>query len=1203
MAATEDDLLALLAQMDGAQPEAAQDAPEEEVAMNPTDMDLLQQIIGGDLANEPERPEVDLTPALQQLETAISSDEPFDPINFDVTGKQPAPTVPFIDRLVQDLVQDEGLHRKAEHVTDATGRKEPDKTIGHGFYLGRPDAAKRLEELGYNIDDVRAGKVEIDPEDAAKLLRTTAQEALEEAKAKFPNFAKFAPDEQRAIANMYFQLGQKPHQWPGLSNAAARMDRDAMVLAMSTGADGGPSKWAMQTPNRYAAVVGRFVNAARQPADVAPEGDARTAPAEDKYPEMKDASSTWTTIKDYVSDVYKGLRYADRYNASRQTLKLLQDRPSLQPEFHSDGTFTFRQETEEERVQRVERNRAASMAADKADQISESAKVVADMVSVVSDPLAALVPAVKGANLFGRLVRMGAAGSAYTAGAETLRQINEEVDTNAAEIVDSALVGFVGGAVGGELFHQAGRLGAYVLRKAGERAASRAAYAADPRAVKVTDARLAAEASKIVDSLEQKIFDYRSQKLNPGQAFHRAMRDEGLLPEQLGALWEKAGRRPMTTASSAARMSPGSGLTEGGVLARRPSTSWADSLFGIISTRVGNYSPVLKARLRKFDFDVHQRTMAYSKAAEGLLQSMKQLKPALRNELNHRLINQDMGGAEAVIARVANPKQRAQLQNGLNQTRTIMREIHRDLTDAGVDVGFLPEFFPRMVNDYNALVKSLGRAQRDAIETAIEKANATRATKNLPPLTDAERAGIINHSLRGMSAMREGMKPGFTKARVIDEVTPELMKHYASPHKALGHYLQYAAHTIEKARLLGRNVDFTDITDPNTRATLANWVRSEWDAGNLTTGELANLTKLLAARFRGGEEAAAPALQAAKNIFYMPTLGQPTSAITQLGDLGIAAYKNGVWNTLKAMAPGIGTKVRMQDIGLDTVAAEMSTTGTTAHMLNRILKLTGFKAMDGLGKKAILTGSFNKFSKQVKTVQGTRKFAEEFGHLFRTQDEVDDVVRALQQGRVTENVKFLLWNTLSDVQPISLSEVPEKYLTAPNGRIFYMLKTFMLKQADIWRRDIVQQIEKGNYKAAGINAARFTAMFTAATASADWIKGFLTGKDTDMPDVVAGAALKNFMVSEYLIGKLGKGDVTGFISSLLLPPLGFAGDVIQDLANFGQQFDTLQHLPVTGRLAYMWFGGGAEKELKRKAEKEKKALSVEEDLGIDLGDL
>jgi len=44
------------------------------------------------------------------------------------------------------------------------------------------------------------------------------------------------------------------------------------------------------------------------------------------------------------------------------------------------------------------------------------------------------------------------------------------------------------------------------------------------------------------------------------------------------------------------------------------------------------------------------------------------------------------------------------------------------------------------------------------------------------------------------------------------------------------------------------------------------------------------------------------------------------------------------------------------------------------------------------------------------------------------------MIKDLQEGRITENVKYYAFNKLADCQPIALSEMPLKYLTSGNGR-------------------------------------------------------------------------------------------------------------------------------------------------------------------------
>ncbi|MBT8448781.1 MAG: hypothetical protein KJO69_03775, partial [Gammaproteobacteria bacterium] len=65
--------------------------------------------------------------------------------------------------------------------------------------------------------------------------------------------------------------------------------------------------------------------------------------------------------------------------------------------------------------------------------------------------------------------------------------------------------------------------------------------------------------------------------------------------------------------------------------------------------------------------------------------------------------------------------------------------------------------------------------------------------------------------------------------------------------------------------------------------------------------------------------------QTAKNIMYSGLLGNPVSAATQFGDVGVAIYMNGFRNTLKSLPRALisKSKIKADDFGLmDNMAEE-----------------------------------------------------------------------------------------------------------------------------------------------------------------------------------------------------------------------------------------------------------------------------------------
>jgi hypothetical protein len=326
------------------------------------------------------------------------------------------------------------------------------------------------------------------------------------------------------------------------------------------------------------------------------------------------------------------------------------------------------------------------------------------------------------------------------------------------------------------------------------------------------------------------------------------------------------------------------------------------------------------------------------------------------------------------------------------------------------------------------------------------------------------------------------------------------------------------------------------------------------------------LKKLLNARFNVGERSPDVGIQVTKNLMYAGLLGNPLSALTQLGDLGVAAYMNGLTPTLRAVYKTVTGKadLKVKDFGLvDALAEEFANTGKTAQFMRKSFRWGGFEAMDRFGKSALINSSHHKLSKWAKTPKGRKKLFDKYGDVF--EGEYDDLVRDLQNGDITENVRLMIWHELSDVQPISLSELPEAYLNNPNLRIMYMFKTFMLKQLDVVRNTAIKKMRTGK-KAEGLaDMARYMMLVGTANAGAQYSKDLASGKEVE-PEIhdVATNLLKTFMWSDYLSDQIKeRGPVTA-IGGQLLPPVDIVDEMI---LNPG---DSYQYLPVAGRVLYNW---------------------------------
>ncbi len=73
-------------------------------------------------------------------------------------------------------------------------------------------------------------------------------------------------------------------------------------------------------------------------------------------------------------------------------------------------------------------------------------------------------------------------------------------------------------------------------------------------------------------------------------------------------------------------------------------------------------------------------------------------------------------------------------------------------------------------------------------------------------------------------------------------------------------------------------------------------------------------------------------------------------------------------------------------------------------------------------------------------------------------EEYDSFINDLKNRKLSENVRLFMYNTLLNFQPVALSEMPEWLFNHHGWRTVYMLKTFTIKQFDVFRREAVDKM-------------------------------------------------------------------------------------------------------------------------------------------------
>jgi hypothetical protein len=234
------------------------------------------------------------------------------------------------------------------------------------------------------------------------------------------------------------------------------------------------------------------------------------------------------------------------------------------------------------------------------------------------------------------------------------------------------------------------------------------------------------------------------------------------------------------------------------------------------------------------------------------------------------------------------------------------------------------------------------------------------------------------------------------------------------------------------------------------------------------------------------------------------------------------------------------------------------------------LKYTAFTAIDQFGKGMILEAALNRYEQLATTSAGVKKIREKYGRSLG--EEFPQLVADLQRKNKSDLVQSVLFAELSDLQPITRMEVPQMYLDMPNGRAIFMLKTFMLKQGDIIRRDAYNEIKKGEIATGFGNLFKYAVLLGISGATIDTVKDWMMGRDISAKwDRIYKNMLKTFGWSDYVADKVKRGDMTGAAESVILPPYRIMDDIIK------ADPKAIQYIFVIGKIIYSRLFGGAER--------------------------
>ncbi len=694
-----------------------------------------------------------------------------------------------------------------------------------------------------------------------------------------------------------------------------------------------------------------------------------------------------------------------------------------------------------------------------------------------------------------------------------------------------------------------------------------------------------------------------------------------------------------------------------------------------LEEEIKQISPELYNMNRRLEIDKLQKTSAYYKRVKGFVDGMQKMDAPDFYTFDLALKNRDVDTVQRLLEKYA-------LTDGFAEVRNILDDLREQMIDVGVDVAYMPDYFPRKIKDADGLLDYVeqefgGRPEYSIIQKMIEEKRKDGRIR-----TKEDEAQIVNSLIRGYAGGISIAKIGNVKERSIDVVDQYMNRFYKVSTDALTDYISGAVQMIENKKYFGREtkelqnlrkmvanrettiadykamepkeakwkeikarnykigaveaqirntydkdvkaelqdrktkleaeVEFLrnrraeqvkeiainrmevelaqvkkevdDLADSKIENSVGNLLLEMAEQGKISHTQELRLKELLLARFSNqglGNEF----LRLLRDGGYIWTLGNFESAITQFGDLGTSAYKNGLWNTAFEYVKAWQGKseITINDLGLEKIIQDGGYADTSAwsKALDKVLKYTGFEKMDKIAKQTLVNSAVRKARADAKAESPELEayLRHEFG------EKWVDVKEDLKTGAVTDEIMEYAMFQLLDVQPITIDQMPRYYAEGGKKRLFYMMKSYFIKQLNEYRK-ICFETAKSNPRKAVVDMTRLTVYLMLFNAGADVLKDLLFGRPVNVPDSLVDNIFIGGSINRYQAMSVKREGLFKTLQKQLLFPVMLDELVVDILSDKEvKNWNTWKNVPLVGRPYYWWFGGGHLKTLKE----EKKA--------------
>lgn len=602
------------------------------------------------------------------------------------------------------------------------------------------------------------------------------------------------------------------------------------------------------------------------------------------------------------------------------------------------------------------------------------------------------------------------------------------------------------------------------------------------------------------------------------------------------------------------------------------------------STEIAKISPRVGGWLRRYDSEMQVNTAKYMKRVEPFLKAAEKIPPKIMEQAHRHFLANDLQAAKTLLKPHSDT-----IGATIDDAALVLRELLGELQEAGYKVSNNMDYWPRRVISYEELLAQTNRQDKSKITRMVE-ARAKTLKTSVEDLPQDELDDVISRFYEVRNRTDMGSPSSAIKSRKmnVDEATSHL---YHMPQTALAQHVRSTVQRIQKAKFLGRknvsqakgaqNLDFGK--------SLNKLLGEELQFKSMNPRDSGRLRELLDARFGLAEKTGSSLSNKARTAMHMATIANPISALTQIQDVGMSFFANGLLPTIRALVGE--NKFKLERFDLDgRVSAEMATVGGMAKALDKFFSATGFKRADRLGKETLMNAAYNKYSKMAQTKEGVNKLRKRFGHVFG--DEFDLLVTDLRSGKISDNVDYMVSAELLNWQPVAVSELPLFYQKYPEFRTLYTLKSFTVKQLDVVRREIIDEFREGNNLDATRKLFSYLTVVGLSGAGVQEVKDFITRGDSikaeDIPEQMASSILRQVALSKFLLTNyVGEGRPMAAIGELVFSPFLLFDSLGSDVAKMVTgDFDpakakSVAMIPVGGKLYQDLILGGREEKRRK----------------------